>query len=321
MDVPNDGPKSVPPAGPGELIRKTSSSWSMLSFKTAKSSLDTYQDEHVTVDMIKPHVLIEFSNHPNMYHEKDVEMVKENDSYIQSMINVYPSTGRKGKEWFHVYDFIIKELKWRNEFGLNDLNDGMFPQEFHDLKLHNYGMSSDGCLIIYVSGQRYPVMTGLQTDFTNFACHYFEKLLQKFGRNVKCSLLLDASNCGLKNCDIQHLFSIVPLVLNHYAHVADMAYVLNVPWILKPFAKSLLLLAPSHLKNKLKFVSNGELHQIVPTNCIPTIFGGSLQLEPLDSLSNHDMPKITFEQLHEQLDLSRKVMIRNRNIIRDLLKE
>lgn len=304
------------------VLSRTSSTWSFKSVRSTFSSRSswsrkskTFEEIEVTVGQIRPHILQAIQDQPHLYHPKDVNRIRITDEFIQRFITEHQA--KKKNNWEEIVGIIVESLKWRKEFGLNDLNHRMFPKEFYDLKVFVMGQIGPKEFMLYTKARRFRKFDGLQDRILQFLVYCLESKAEEYGDDVKLTCFADVSNCGVSQLDVKLFMSAIPIFLKNYPAIAQHAYIYELPWLLKPFAKFILSCLPAKYGSMVTFVSKSDYLDIVPNEKLADYLGGpvkTIDFEPAEDA-------ITLEELGKELGLSPDVVKKGRKIVQEVMKE
>ena len=235
----------------------------------------------MTVDQIKPSILYEFNERPQLYHPKDVERIKTSDIFIQRFIDEHQS--KKSNNSDEIILLVIESLKWRKSFGLYDIDYRSFPKEIYDCKVFCLGKIGPLEYALYLKARRFRRFDGLQERMIQFVLFSFEQLVEQNGDGIKLWLFTDASGVGMAQVDFKLLLSGIPIFLKNFPSVAKHSYVYDLSWFLKPVCHMILSCLPAKYGTMMTIVTKSDYWKTVPHELIPDFLGGPVQtyhLEP-----------------------------------------
>lgn len=287
-------------------LSRTSSQWSFKSVRSRLSSFSSVDSDHsessngieVSVKQIKPHVLRAFRDEPHLFHPKDIAKIRKSNSFIQRFIFEHQS--KKKNNWEEILETVIESLKWRMEFGINEIDPRMFPKEFFDLKLFVLGQIAPKEFIIYMRGRRFRKFDGLQERILQFLIYCFESKAEEYGDDVKITVFADISGCGLSQIDIKLFMAAIPIFLKNYPAIAEHVYVYELPWVLKPIAKFIISCLPAKFDKMLTFVSKQDYLNIVPIDKLPYEMKGPVKMAPFEPVED----AMSFDQVSQELGIT-----------------
>ena len=269
----------------------------------------------MTVEQIKPNILHEINQQPHLYHPKDINKIKTSDAFIQRFITEHQSP--KKNNWEEIVAVIIESLKWRKEFGLNDIDPKMFPKEFYDLKVFCMGQTGPKEFMVYTTARRFRKFDGLQDRILQFVVYCFESKAIEFGDDVKISCFCDISGCGLSQIDLKLFMAAIPIFLKNYPDIAEHAYIYELPWLLRPFAKLILACLPAKYNEMVTWVSKHDYKNVVPSRLLPDYLGGpvkTIDFEPVEGC-------LTIDEVGIELGMTPDQVKRGKKTVQDIVKE
>jgi hypothetical protein len=88
-------------------------------------------------------------------------------------------------------------------------------------------------------------------------------------------LVIDASDAGFSNCDIDMLFFLITILKNYFP--AALKYILahELPWALQGVWKVAKSWVPGERHNLIKFTTNRDITQWIDENSLPDFLGGN----------------------------------------------
>ena len=144
------------------------------------------------IETIRERFLNEYQSHPQLYHEIDVNRVREDNWQIERFIDSDCNEDT-------AYNSLIKAMKWKKSFGVHERSDRYFPKEMFELnKSDIYGRDREGRVICWASGKynyRFPENQDL---FFKFTVNLMEKLDTKASKDGYI-MVLDTCGMGLAN--------------------------------------------------------------------------------------------------------------------------
>lgn len=302
------------------MLSRTSSQWSFKSVRSRLSSFSSIDSDdsseiEVTVKQIKRHVLRAFREEPHLFHPKDVAKVKKSDSFIQRFILDHQSN--KKNNWEEILEAVLDSLKWRMEFGINEMDHRMFPKEFFDLKVFSLGQVGPKEFVLYMKARRFRKFDGLQERILQFMIYCFESKAEEFGDDVKITMFSDISGCGFSQIDIKLFMAAIPIFLKNYPAIAEHVYVYELPWVLKPFAKFIMSCLPAKFDKMLTFVSKHDYLDIVPFDKSPKELNGPVKTAPFEPADD----AMSFDQVCQQLGMTNDQVKKSKKLIDEVLEE
>lgn len=185
-------------------------------------------------------------------------------------------------------DQLLKTLKWRKEFGIHEIKDSDFPREFYKLNLFSYSLdTSEKTLIIFVRASKYKSISNDTRDlFIRGIIHEIEKKINQFEldyprgiMNFRTVIVLDATNIGVSNIDLQLLISMFSIINNHYPSIVEQIYLYSIPWFARYLVPILLKALPESIGSKIKQISKSEAETTIG-HLLPKFMGGSSSINP-----------------------------------------
>lgn len=305
------------------FLSRASSQLSFRSVKSRFSSLSggskkrrpSIHEIQVTVDQVKPHVFRAIEDDPHLFHPKDVEKLRNADTFIQRFINEHQNW--KKNNWEEIVDLVIESLKWRKDFGINDLNRKMFPREFYDLKVFVYGQIGPKDLMVYVKARRFRKIEGASERILQFGVWCFESLAEEYGDHLKWSAFSDLSGCGLSQVDFPLFMKAIPILLKNFPDIAEHGYIYELPWILKPIAKVVMACLPAKYNDMVTFCSKSDFLEKVPKDKLPDFLGGPVKTREFEPCEDC----VTLEEAAAELGMTSEQIKKTRKVVNEMIAD
>lgn len=234
--------------------------------------------EQITISKVRESFFFKYV--PNIYnfHPKDIARIENNDMFIQRFIDgsIFnnPDAGIKD-----VIDLMMIILKWRQEYGINDMEAKDFPAVIFNCGIFKQATLPNGDMIFCVCGRKYKKVDELiEKAVLPGICWYFEYgILPNLKEGKKVQIMIDLTGCGLKQADTSIITIGIPLLVNYYPGHFSRIYIYNLPWILEPFVTIGRPFVPARLFNISYIIDKNNMDGIMGSNdCIPDFLGGQL---------------------------------------------
>lgn len=211
-------------------------------------------------------------------HPKDIVKVQFCDKFIQRYIDQCVGNKSGTVTDQEVIVDILKVLKWRKEFGINDFVANDFPIEYLESGLFREARLPNGDILFCLIARKYQRIEEWRDIILKAALWYYEQLETKLDKDTKIIVLFDAQKCGMQLADFSLLFNLLPILLNYYSSLVHKAYWYQMPWFLTaPFSIALSLL-PSSLRDRAIMITDGDIFDTLGgTDNVPDFLGGSLE--------------------------------------------
>ena len=246
-----------------------------------RNSKDVQKDDQddVSVTSVRNYFISQLDSgviDSTLFHPKDIEKMMRNDKFIQRYIEEHLLGNEEKITVTEIMNNIGKVLKWRKEFGINDLEPNNFPIEFFHLGMVKQATLSNGDILFCIFGRKYKIIDEWRSVLVKSVLWYYDTLEQSLEKDTKIHVIVDGSNCGMDQADFGMLFHVAPIVLNYYSTVVSRAYWYGIPWILKPGFSILLSLVPKRFKGRNFILDSNNVADLMGSENIPDFMGGPL---------------------------------------------
>jgi len=203
------------------------------------------------------------------FHPADIKRIKEDDHSVWAFL-VHQ---RREVSW--AFDMLMECLKWRKEFGVNDIKDSEFPQFFDDIgAMYVLNKDKQGHRLIIMHVRRYRK----EPIIANLARRYFvynlEKLVREDDRH-RVTILFDLHGAGLNNVDMDFLFFMFSCFKTYYPSSVAHILVFDMPWIFTAMWKVVKGWLNSRAVSKIKFVNKNSVLEYIDPDQLLEEFGGN----------------------------------------------
>lgn len=225
----------------------------------------------------------------NIFHAKDVQRLKDEDLFVKRMINGAKLRNGDANQNIvsidDVLDHIKYFLKWRLEYGINDITPADIPKEYFYSGMIKQASLSNGDILLIVSARKFKRIE----EFTDFIflkgfMFYYENYILPNILNIdaKYMLAFDMSRVGISQADPYLIYHSVPISLKYYPEIVIETYFINIPFFFKPFLSIFLTLVPGRYQNKHYKVDANNAADVFGADNVPDILGGPLKMSNLD---------------------------------------
>lgn len=220
------------------------------------------------IKTVRRQFLNDYESNKDLYHEKDIENVRENDWPVERFVLVHKTEDLALKA-------LIKAMRWRKSFGVHTFNDQYFPLEVYKLsEWFSYGTDKDGRPVLWFQGKNHYKSAELGTLIRQFTVYQFEKLDSQTSYQG-WSIVNDPTNMGLSNVDMDFSNFMIDVLQSYYPRAAKYMAVVDLPWILNATSKIIMAFMSEELRNNVKFIKKDELLNYLNADVIPKHLGGN----------------------------------------------
>jgi len=253
----------------------------------------------VVVDKIRKKFLSQYKVNPELYHQIDVDRVRNDDWQIERFIIDQESEDK-------AYESLIKALQWKKSFGIHERNDQYFPKEFYEShEIEMYGRDKEGRPIhwdVTKNLVKVPDLTALEQQFI---AHRIEKLDVEGSRDG-WTLVTDTLGAGLANVNLQ-MYRFKIDLLQYYPQGMRCVLILDEPIILDSIIKIILSLLSPKLRECVTFIKRNQLPDYIDIDLIHVNQNGKREkkvfpdgLLPMNQLTHLALTDKQIEAYHKK---------------------
>ncbi|RWS13518.1 Motile sperm domain-containing protein 2-like protein [Dinothrombium tinctorium] len=219
---------------------------------------------------VREKFLEDYKANADLYESVDIEKIKQNDFYVRRYINYLNQGPEKGLEQMK------KAYRWRKEFNLNHFDQLTVPKEMYQLgALFTYPPDKNGDLLLYVRGKMHRKIELVADRIKHYFAYHVNKLDEKAGREYGWSIIIDATDTGYANADLNMLLFVFETLRTAFPNGIKYFIIYGLPWILNAFATFVLQLLPSNALSKIRFFDKQQLFAFVDEANLPDFLGGT----------------------------------------------
>lgn len=204
---------------------------------------------------------------------RDIERIKNDDWFIERFIQKRRVLGEE-ITIKSIVDPIMKTLKWRQEFGVNDIRTDLIPREFYDVRGVSVGMIGDN-VIAFTRAKNRPRISEWNDVMIDHIVHSFEHSTNTYHRSIIS--VVDCSGIGIMDTDMSLSMHIAPILSKNYPSLMKTIYYHNMPSIVVPLYQTFKSLIPKKYRMMVTLTNDDNLCEILGgKKNLPPFLGGSL---------------------------------------------
>ncbi|GAB6022523.1 Motile sperm domain-containing protein 2 [Chamberlinius hualienensis] len=204
------------------------------------------------------------------FDHRDISRMKTDDLWLWRFI-VHQ---RKDINW--AFDMMMECIKWRKEFGVNDIKAEEFPQFLDEIgALYVCNKDKDGHRLVIMHVRRYRKEPIIAKMIKRYFIHYMEKLEKEDAEN-KITIIFDMQGAGLANVDMDFLFFMFSCFKTYYPSSVALILAFDMPWIFSAMWKIVKSWLSAGAANKIKFVNKKTILEYVDPDQLLNEFGGNV---------------------------------------------
>lgn len=204
------------------------------------------------------------------FHPDDIQRLKERD------YDVWAFLVHQRREVSWAFDMLMECLKWRKEFGVNDIKDAEFPQFFDDIgAMYVCHKDKQGHRILVMHVRRYRKEPIISSLVRRYFIYQLEKLYKEDSIH-RVTILFDMHGAGISNVDMDFLFFMFSCFKTYYPSAVAHILAFDMPWIFTAMWKIVKGWMNSRAVAKIKFVNKNTILEYVDADQLLEEFGGNV---------------------------------------------
>jgi len=207
------------------------------------------------------------------FSEKDRTRLDTSDAYVGRFFrHVYDLPGVQEDE---TITMIIQALKWRKEFGVEDINiDNVEKAFFEKGALYTHNRDREGKKLLVFEVRKHIKGVESMVEMKKFFVYYLEKIEQEENGD-KITIVFDCANCGLKNMDMEFIQFIIGCFKDYYPCMLNYILVFEMPWVLNAAWKIIKAWLPASGVKLIKFLTKSNIGEYIDESNALEAWGGS----------------------------------------------
>lgn len=222
----------------------------------------------VLLEDFRNKMLEEMAQHPDLYHPKDVQRVRENDELCRRYVR------HKALDIPAALTFAKGSLRWRKQSGINDATEDSFPIEFfHHGTLVPYNTDKFGSHVLSLRVKFHRKDSSVVDEMRKYVAFFMDKLLFELDA-LRVTVIFDCTDAGVSNVDMELVKFIVTVFKELYPSALGYIIVHNMPWILNAVWQIVKVMLPSEGAQRVVFTSKEGILQYIDRRSLPKYMGG-----------------------------------------------
>uniref|UniRef100_A0A023G496 Putative phosphatidylinositol transfer protein pdr16 n=1 Tax=Amblyomma triste TaxID=251400 RepID=A0A023G496_AMBTT len=211
--------------------------------------------------------LEQWTERHELCYAEDLRRVVEDDDYCRMIVCQMRMNMAGAKK------FMLDMLRWRRAMNLKDLSEETLPKAVLERGIiYPYGRDKSGSHVLVVQMKNYVKGVVPRDSAQKIFLFFVETLFNKCGAK-KVTLLLDCSDVGVANVDVELLKFLVDVFIAKYPIGLGNALIYNMPWIFNAILKMITSILPFGAE-RLKPVNKSGIQQYIDTKHLPLRMGG-----------------------------------------------
>lgn len=213
-------------------------------------------------------MLEEMAAHPECYHPKDVQRIRENDDLCRRYVR------HKELDIPAALTWAKNSLRWRKQSGINDAREEDFPLEFFSAgTLVPYNTDKFGSHVLTLRVKNHRKDSSMVDEMRKYFAFFMDKILFE-NDALRVTVVFDCTDAGVSNVDMELVKFVVTVFKELYPWALGYIIVHNMPWILNAVWKIVKAMLPSEGLQRVIFTSKESLMQYVDKRNLPKYMGG-----------------------------------------------
>ncbi|XP_054160051.1 motile sperm domain-containing protein 2-like [Oppia nitens] len=211
------------------------------------------------------------------FDKRDIEMVRLKDWWIERFLLVSNTEDE-------ALDSLVDTMKWRKQFGVNDLTESSFPEELYRIgEFLQFCRDREGRQVLWLQMHRHHKCD--EDKWYDMAKHYIVYWLELYDRNNThkggWAMVSDCSQQSLSNVDMDLNSFVVNTLQSRYPKGPKYLLSIDLPWLLNFVAKIVVSFMNDELRAIYKPISSSELDGYIAPEYIPVHLTGGKYDKPL----------------------------------------
>lgn len=210
---------------------------------------------------------------------EDVRRVRVDDSWLNQFIQ------RCDSDLDVALPILVECLKWRQDFGVNNLSILRLKPYFERQVMYIRGFDVDEKPILWFHIRNHR-KDNPPKDSQALLVYWLEKHNREQG-DTPLVIVFDMTNSGLQNMDLELIKFLLHCLKFYYPQMLAYLLVYEIPWILNAAWKLVRSWLDPVAQKKIIFVNQGSVQQYIGADELPTCMGGDVDYTfTMDQLSD-----------------------------------
>jgi hypothetical protein len=219
------------------------------------------------------------------YDQTDIDRIEKTDEMIERFaIEHFEDHECKTSESIisianKVSHRLCETLRWRHEFGVNNLKDSDFPSELYECGFLSHGQVEAGHQVVVMKIDRLIRLKHWSDIWVKFIVHEMEKLSTAefsrpdFHEREKFHVISDASGAGFAQINLHFLMTIIPIFFHHYPQAVARIWLYEIPYLCMALKPIIMRTLPGYITKKVVFCDRKDIDQM-GYDSLPAAYGG-----------------------------------------------
>lgn len=174
----------------------------------------------------------------------------------------------------NAHKFVVDMLRWRRAMKLHELREEILPKAvLEQCIVYPHGKDMAGCHVLVLRSKNYIKGLADRDSVKRIFIFFIEQLFKECGAK-KITVLMDCSDIGVSNVDVDLLKFVVDVFISKYPIGLGNALIYNMPWLLNAILRMIKSLLP-YGAERLKTVNKDDIQQYIDAKHLPVRMGGT----------------------------------------------
>ncbi|XP_027197298.1 motile sperm domain-containing protein 2-like [Dermatophagoides pteronyssinus] len=220
-------------------------------------------DQNLVIQ-IRNRFLAEANQNPKLYESEDLEQIQNNDWQVQRFLLECK------QDIEHSYESLRNAMKWRREEGIYQCSPADFPAEYYQSGyIFRHGRDKNGAIVLYFRANIHRKTNEWNSRLKKFFIYQVEQIDRNCdGKGV--TLVIDCSNIGVSNVDMDMLKFIVTSFSKYYPKLFDAIIIHQLPFLLQYIFKLVQTWLPEDDRKFFHMTNNKTITDYIDKNQLPS---------------------------------------------------
>ncbi|XP_033110671.1 motile sperm domain-containing protein 2-like [Anneissia japonica] len=203
---------------------------------------------------------------------------------------------------------ITNSLRWRKQFGVNDITEESFSIETHQKgAVYPHGRDKEGRTILWFDVKLHNKKIPGNTELAKRYLVYWLEKLQRQYPSQRITVLEDMSAAGVSNMDLEVVKFKIRCFEEYFPFLVDMLFIYEMAWILNAIWKIVEKILSEEAKSHIKFIRKGDVKTYIEGTTLPSHMGGTDNFKWVytpKSTEEEEFQSILYSEDMQELDVT-----------------
>lgn len=214
----------------------------------------------------------------DQFAQIDIERINTDDWQVERFLEEYNFNETKAT------DALLKTLQWRNESGINTINDRDFFAELWEIsQFEIHGKDHQGRIILWTTVQNVAIPKDLMEMTKRFALYIYERADRIAGRNGFV-MIINTKHAGLNNIQLDLIRFSVDFP-KYFPGGCKTWFIVDQPFFVRTLVNLVLSLMDEKMRKGVVLLDSSQLSKYIDNALIPISMNGHrIKVKSYDSL-------------------------------------